>query len=81
MRYIYGLCISVCIYIWVMNISLYIYIWAISIYVCINICVRAKSLPLCQTLFDPMDCSQPGSSVHGILFFFLICSEFCHTLK
>ena len=21
----------------------------------------------CQTLFDPMDCSPPGSSVHGIL--------------
>ena len=23
--------------------------------------------PLCLTLFDPMDCSLPGSSVHGIL--------------
>ena len=22
---------------------------------------------LCPTLFDPMDCSPPGSSVHGIL--------------
>ena len=22
---------------------------------------------LCLTLFDPMDCSPPGSSVHGIL--------------
>ena len=22
---------------------------------------------LCPTLFDPMDCSLPGSSVHGIL--------------
>ena len=22
---------------------------------------------LCQTLCDPMDCSSPGSSVHGIL--------------
>ena len=22
---------------------------------------------LCSTLWDPMDCSQPGSSVHGIL--------------
>ena len=30
-------------------------------------CVRAKSLQLCQTLCDPMDCSPPGSSVHGIL--------------
>ena len=22
---------------------------------------------LCQTLIDPMDCSLPGSSIHGIL--------------
>ena len=26
----------------------------------------------CPTLCDPMDCSLPGSSVHGI-FFFLLC--------
>jgi len=26
----------------------------------------AKSLQSCQTLRDPMDCSPPGSSVHGI---------------
>ena len=30
-------------------------------------CVHAKSLQSCQTLCDPMDCSLPGSSVHGIL--------------
>ena len=30
-------------------------------------CVCAKSLQLCPTLFDPMDCSLTGSSVHGIL--------------
>ena len=29
--------------------------------------VRAKSLQSCQTLCDPVDCSPPGSSVHGIL--------------
>ena len=29
--------------------------------------VRAKSLQSCLTLYDPMDCSPPGSSVHGIL--------------
>ena len=28
--------------------------------------VPAKSLQLCLTLCDPMDCSLPGSSVHGI---------------
>ena len=29
--------------------------------------VHAKSLQSCPTLGDPMDCSPPGSSVHGIL--------------
>ena len=32
-----------------------------------NAHVRAKSLQSCPTLCDPMDCSPPGSSVHGIL--------------
>ena len=27
----------------------------------------AKLLQSCLTLFDPMNCSPPGSSVHGIL--------------
>ena len=27
----------------------------------------AKMLQSCLTLCDPMDCSPPGSSVHGIL--------------
>ena len=30
-------------------------------------CVLAKSLPLCSTLCDPMDCGLAESSVHGIL--------------
>ena len=30
-------------------------------------CVLAKLLQSCLTLCDPMDCSLPGSSVHGIL--------------
>ena len=30
-------------------------------------CTHAKSLQSCQTVCDPMDCSPPGSSVHGIL--------------
>ena len=29
-------------------------------------CVCAKSLPSCQILCDPIDCSPLGSSVHGI---------------
>ena len=35
--------------------------------VCVCVCVRANSLQLCPTLCNPMDCSPPGSSVHGIL--------------
>ena len=30
-------------------------------------CVCAKSLRLCPTLCNPVDCSPPNSSVHGIL--------------
>ena len=33
----------------------------------IFVCVRAKSLQLHPTLCDPMDCSLPGCSVHGVL--------------
>ena len=34
-------------------------------HICIHLeCMRAQ---LCLTLCDPMDCSPPGSSVHGIL--------------
>ena len=29
--------------------------------------VKMKVAQLCSTLFDPMDCSLPDSSVHGIL--------------
>ena len=32
----------------------------------LHVCVHAKSLQSCPTLCDPMDCSPPGSSVHGI---------------
>ena len=32
----------------------------------INLAAAAKSLQLCPTLCDPMDCSLPGSSIHGI---------------
>ena len=31
------------------------------------LCMCAKTLQLCPTLCNPMDCSPPGSSVHGIL--------------
>ena len=34
--------------------------------VCVCVCVHAEWLQSCQTLYNPMDCSLPGSSVHGI---------------
>ena len=34
-------------------------------YICVVCC--AKLLQWCLILCDPMDCSQSGSSVHGIL--------------
>ena len=33
----------------------------------VHSCMLAKSLQSCPTLCDPMGCSPPGSSVHGIL--------------
>ena len=36
------------------------------IYVCVCVCVCAQATQLCPTLCDPMDCSPPGFSVHGI---------------
>ena len=42
-----------------------------TVCVCVCVCVcshtHAKSLQSCPTLCDPMVCSPPGSSVHGIL--------------
>ena len=34
--------------------------------VTITLYAAAKSLQSCPTLCNPMDCSLPGSSVHGI---------------
>ena len=38
--------------------------WSIII---LYACMHAKLLQLCLTLCNPLDCSPPGSSVHGIL--------------
>ena len=35
--------------------------------VCVCVCVCVKSFQLCLPLCNHMDCSPPGSSVHGIL--------------
>ena len=51
--------------------------WCVCVCVCVRACAcvcecprahtPAKLLQLCPTLCYPMDCSPPGSSVHGIL--------------
>ena len=38
----------------------------VCVCVCVCMCVHAKSLQLSLTLCDPMDCSPPGFSDHGI---------------
>ena len=37
----------------------------VNICVCVCVCVCAISLQSCLTFCNPMDCSPPGSSVHG----------------
>ena len=39
---------------------------ALNLY-CFGLLLLAASLQSCPTLCDPMDCSLPGFSVHGIL--------------
>ena len=46
---------------------------------CVNVCaVLCLVTQSCPTLCDPMDCSPPGSSVHGILQARMM--ESCHAL-
>ena len=45
-----------------------LYIWKITLHSSVY-CIQthaAKSLQSCPTLCNPVDCSLPGSSVHGI---------------
>ena len=37
----------------------------VCVYVCVCVCVCVWVTQSCPTLCDPMDCSSPGSSVHG----------------
>ena len=45
----------------------YFYIWSGVLMTHNQQCMSSQSLQLCPTLYDPMDCSPPGSSVHWIL--------------
>ena len=48
-------------------IYMYIYECAYIWYICILTCMHAKLLQSCPTLCNPVCCSPPSSSVHGIL--------------
>ena len=39
----------------------------VCVCVCVCVCVWVLAVQLCPTLWDPMDCNLPASSVHGIL--------------
>ena len=41
--------------------------YLVGVCVCVCVCVCVSAAQLCPTLCNPMDCSLPGSSVHGIL--------------
>ena len=59
-------CVHVCIYLYLYR-DMYEYNLYIYIYTNTHVCVHAQSFQSRLTLCDPMDCSLPGSSVHGIL--------------
>ena len=40
--------------------------WSLHVLAHSPLCVHTKLPQLCPILCDPMDCSPPGSSVHGI---------------
>ena len=42
-------------------------VWQPKMSLGVRACMHAKSLQLCPTLFDPLDRSPLGASVHGIL--------------
>ena len=46
------MCVHVCIY--------------VCVCVCVRVCMHTILLQSCLTLYNPMGCSPPGSSVHGI---------------
>ena len=49
------------------NTILFVFLFSISYQDIAAAAAAAKSLQSCPTLCNPMNCSPPGSSVHGIL--------------
>ena len=64
------LCMCVCV---CAHVCVYVRVCVCAcVCMCVCVCVRAHAhmhllAQLCLTLCDPLDCSPPGSSVHGIL--------------
>ena len=49
------------------NNAIYVGLYSVNAYLTIlTAAAAAKSLQSCPTLYNPMDCSPPGSSIHGI---------------
>ena len=65
--------LNVCFCVWFgsnrwMDKEVVVHIYSEILHVCVCVCVCACSVPQSRpTRCDPMDCSPPGSSVHGIL--------------
>ena len=47
--------------------KIYMYSKEADIYTYMRACMHVKSTHWCPALCDPIDCSPPGSSVHGIV--------------
>ena len=68
--FVYCMCVCMCIYRCVCIVCVY---ECVYVYVCINrhvyVCISEVSevTQPCPTLCDPVDCSLPGFSVHGVL--------------
>ena len=43
-----------------------VYVLPVCVYLSVHRCVVSEVAQSCLTLWDPMGCSPPGSSVHGI---------------
>ena len=60
-------CVNVCTNLEALWIPYYWYFVDASSHVCVHVCVCVWSVAhSCPALCNPMDCSLPGSSVHGI---------------
>ena len=56
----------ICTYMYFIHIYIFMHIYT-YLYTYMYAAAAAKSLQSCLILCDPMDCTPPGSSVHGIL--------------